>query len=137
MQEILEQQCLDEDTTGLLLLSMPTGFGKTHNVLDFIYKHYKNFAEQKRKIFFITNLKKNLPFLKLKERFEADNAEDDYNKYVIFINSNSESVINNLLSVDSQIPDRFKVNSYRDLKSRVEVSRKAKIDKNIKTNLDE
>ncbi len=137
MQEILEQQCLDEDTTGLLLLSMPTGFGKTHNVLDFIYKHYKNFAEQKRKIFCITNLKKNLPFLKLKERFEADNAEDDYNKYVIFINSNSESVINNLLSVDSQIPDRFKVKSYRDLKSRVEISRNAKIDKNIKTNLDE
>ena len=137
MQEILEQHCLNKDATGLLLLSMPTGFGKTHNVLDFVYKHYKDFAEQKRKIFFITNLKKNLPFPELKDRFRAAGAEGDYDKYVIFINSNSESVIDNLLSVDSQIPDRFKVKSYRDLKSRVEISRNAKIDKNIKTNLDE
>ena len=137
MQEILEQHCLDKDATGLLLLSMPTGFGKTHNVLDFICDHYKDFVEQKRKIFFITDLKKNLPFRDLKDRFRAAGAEDDYDKYVIFINSNSESVIDNLLSVESQIPNRFKVKSYRDLKSRVEVSRNAKIDKSIKANLDE
>jgi hypothetical protein len=138
VQEILEQHCLEKDTTGLLLLSMPTGFGKTHNVLDFIYKHYRDFAEQKRKIFFITNLKKNLPFLELKERFKADNAEDDYDKYVIFINSNSESVINNLLSVDSQIPEQFKVKSYLDLKSYVEtLENSERMDKKVKIALSE
>lgn len=138
MQEILEQHCLDKDATGLLLLSMPTGFGKTHNVLDFIYKHYKDFAEQKRKIFFITNLKKNLPFPELKERFSGDGAEDDYDRYVIFINSNSESVITNLLSVDSQIPERFKVKSYLDLKSYVEtVKNSERMDKKVKTALRE
>ena len=138
MQEILEQHCLDEDATGLLLLSMPTGFGKTHNVLDFIYNHYKDFAEQQRKIFFITNLKKNLPFLELKERFKAGNAEDDYDKYVIFINSNSESIINNLLSVDPQIPERFKVKNYLDLKSYVETLKNSeRMDKKVKTALSE
>ena len=75
MKEILEQRCLGKDTTGLLLLSMPTGFGKTHNVLDFIYDNYRDFAEQKRKIFFITILKNNLPYIKLKDRFATDNAE--------------------------------------------------------------
>ena len=138
MQEILEQHCLEKDTTGLLLLSMPTGFGKTHNILDFIYKHYRDFAEQKRKIFFITNLKKNLPVLELKERFKADNAEDDYDKHVIFINSNSDSVINNLLSIDSQIPERFKVKSYLDLKSYVETLKNSgRMDKKVKTALSE
>ncbi len=138
MQEILEQHCLDEGATGLLLLSMPTGFGKTHNVLDFIYNHYKDFAKQQRKIFFITNLKKNLPFLELKERFKVDNAEDDYDKYVIFINSNSESVTYNLLSVDSQIPERFKVKSYLDLKSYVETLKNSeRMDKKVKTALSE
>ena len=138
VQEILEQHCLEKDTTGLLLLSMPTGFGKTHNILDFIYKHYRDFAEQKRKIFFITNLKKNLPVLELKERFKADNAEDDYDKHVIFINSNSDSVINNLLSIDSQIPERFKVKSYLDLKSYVETLKNSgRMDKKVKTALSE
>ena len=138
MREILERYCLDRDSTGLLLLSMPTGFGKTHNVLDFIYDHYKEFVKQQQKIFFITNLKKNLPVNELKERFKKGNVEDDYDKYVIFINSNFESVISNLLSVDSQIPDRFKTKIYLELKSHVEILKDVKtIDKNLRTSITE
>lgn len=108
MQEILEKHCLNENANGLLLLSMPTGFGKTHNVLDFICKHYKDFVAQNRRIFFVTNLKKNLPYKELHERFKADDAEDAYNKHILFIDSNADVVINHLLSIDTQIPDQFK-----------------------------
>lgn len=57
LQNILREYALDQKK-GLLLLSMPTGFGKTHNVLDFIYQNYHKFKTEKRKIIFITNLKK-------------------------------------------------------------------------------
>lgn len=134
MQELLEQHCLGEDAKGLLLLSMPTGFGKTYNVLNFIYKNYKDFAAQKRKIFFITNLKKNLPYQELEERFKADNVEDDYHKYVLFIDSNAESVITHLLSVDSQIPDSFKTGDYTRLKSYIEtLTNNGKLPKTVKS----
>lgn len=138
MQELLEQHCLDEKAKGLLLLSTPTGFGKTYNVLNFIYKNYKDFAAQKRKIFFITNLKKNLPYQELKERFKADNAEDDYYKHVLFIDSNAETVIAHLLSIDSQIPDSFKTGSYTRLRSYIEtLTTNGKLPKAVKKVLNE
>lgn len=138
MQELLEQHCLDEKAKGLLLLSTPTGFGKTYNVLNFIYKNYKDFAAQKRKIFFITNLKKNLPYQELKERFKADNAEDYYYKHVLFIDSNAETVIAHLLSIDSQIPDSFKTGSYTRLRSYIEtLTTNGKLPKAVKKVLNE
>ncbi|KAB2946397.1 MAG: hypothetical protein OI860_00020 (plasmid) [Candidatus Methanoperedens sp.] len=126
MQEILEKHCLNENANGLLLLSMPTGFGKTHNVLDFIYKHYKDFVAHNRKIFFITNLKKNLPYQKLQDRFRDDHAEDAYDQHVLFIDSNADAVINHLLSVDAQIPDQFKTKDYTHLKSFIETLKNGK-----------
>ena len=68
MEEILNEYC-KQSTSGLLLLSMPTGSGKTYNVIKFIYSNYKEFATQKRKIIFITNLKKNLTIEELREHF--------------------------------------------------------------------
>jgi DNA polymerase III delta prime subunit len=138
MQEILKQHCLNQNSKGLLLLSMPTGFGKTHNVLNFIYENYKDFAEQKRKIFFITNLKKNLPYQKLKERFKVDSSEDEFNKHVLFIDSNAETVFENLLSVDSLIPEHFKTNNYTRLRSYIETLKSnGKMPKSVKTALKE
>ncbi len=137
MQEILEKYCLNKKANGLLLLSMPTGFGKTHNVLDFIYKHYKDFVVYKRKIFFVTNLKKNLPYQELQERFRANGAEDAYNKHVLFIDSNAESVINHLLSIDSKIPDQFKTKNYNQLKSNIEaLKNNGRLPKTVKSILE-
>ncbi len=137
MQEILEKHCLDENANGLLLMSMPTGFGKTHNVLEFIYKNYKDFVAQNRKIFFLTNLKKNLPYLELRERFRADDAEDTYNKHVLFIDSNADAVINHLLSIDTQIPDQFKTKNYTQLKSYIETLKNdGRLPKTVKSTLE-
>ena len=121
MEEILNEYCSKQSKPGLLLLSMPTGSGKTYNVLKFIYSNYKEFADQNRKIIFITNLKKNLPIEDFKKHFIARNNEDEFDKHVLFINSNSESVIKNLLTLDDEIPDQFKTKIYERLKYCIEI----------------
>lgn len=89
MEKILNEYCHSECKSGLLLLSMPTGFGKTHSVLNFIYEHYEEFAAQNRKILFITNLKKNLPIQDFKERFIANQKEEEFDQHVLFAAASS------------------------------------------------
>jgi hypothetical protein len=120
MEEILNQYC-KQDNPGLLLLSMPTGSGKTYKVLKFIHSNYKEFAKQERKILFITNLKKNLPTDELKKLFIDNGDEEDFEKYVLLIDSNVDPVIKNLLSLDNQIPDKFKNKIYLQLKKYIEI----------------
>jgi hypothetical protein len=131
MKQILEQYCMDDTANGLLLLSMPTGFGKTYDVLSFIYENYQRFDDQKRKIIFVTNLKKNLPYDELRERFITDSKEDAYDKHVLFIDSNSKTVIKNLPSLDSFIPDKFKTDIYSQLIKSIEILNKNPSNKTI------
>jgi hypothetical protein len=131
MEQILNEYC-KQFNPGLLLLSMPTGSGKTYNVLNFIYSNYEDFAAQDRKILFITNLKKNLPIDELKERFIADGNEDEFDKYVLFINSNVDTVLKKLLAIDDEIPDQFKTESYKQLKSHIEILQNSKLPKEVK-----
>lgn len=59
MLDLLNRYCLDNTKdSGLLLLDMPTGTGKTYNVLRFIKSYLQH--NQDKKIFFVTTLKKNL-----------------------------------------------------------------------------
>lgn len=125
MKEILGKYCIQENS-GLLLLSMPTGFGKTHNVLDFIYENYQVFKEKSRKIIFITNLKKNLPYSDLEKRFTDHDRENEYQENVLFIDSNLDFVIKNLLDLDQEIPKQFKTESYQNLKKQLEKLAKSK-----------
>ncbi|MBN2287049.1 MAG: DEAD/DEAH box helicase family protein, partial [Tissierellales bacterium] len=120
MEKILNEYCHSQCEPGLLLLSMPTGFGKTYKVLNFIYANYKEFAAQERKILFVTNLKKNLPFQELKKRFIDDGKEDEFTQHALFIDSNSGTVIDHLLAIDHEIPDHFKTSTYSQLKSYIE-----------------
>jgi len=81
MKQILNNYC--DKVNGLLLFDPPTGSGKTYNVLSWIYDNYKDFCKENRKIFFVTNLKKNLPDQKLKNDFFIPNQELEYfEKYV-------------------------------------------------------
>ena len=130
MQDLLKKYC--QHNQGLLLLSMPTGFGKTYNVFKFIYDNYKEFAAKNRKIIFLTNLKKNLVFEDLEKLFIADSNEDDYDKYVLFIDSNSESVIKNLIKLEDEIPPEFKdKESYKILNKRIEICQNEKLPKEV------
>lgn len=68
MQELIGKFCGDKERdNGLLLIDMPTGMGKTYAVTKYIAENYQNI---KGKIFFITQLKKNLPEDDLRKRFE-------------------------------------------------------------------
>ena len=131
MEHILNEYC-KQFNPGLLLLSMPTGSGKTYKVLNFIYSNYEEFTAKKRKIWFITNLKKNLPINELKERFIADGKEDEFDKHVLFIDSNVDTIINRLLQVDNEIPDQYKTKDYSDLKNYIEILQNSQLPKTVK-----
>lgn len=47
---------IDDESISMFLVDAPTGYGKTHDVLEYIRKHYKD-----HKIFFIANQLKYLP----------------------------------------------------------------------------
>lgn len=98
MQELLKKFCFLEEKAGLLLVDLPTGTGKTHNAVEFIYRNYE---KVKNKIIFITNLKKNLPIVKLREFFEKDNRLSDFEKNVLFIDNNVDTLIDHFNEVDS------------------------------------
>lgn len=108
MQKILKDFCLSGKNNGLLLLDMPTGTGKTHNVLQFIYENYNRIEG---KIFFITNLKKNLPIDDLKNKFFIKNNRlEDFTNNVLFLDNNVDSLIENFESVQKEIPEKFNRN---------------------------
>lgn len=101
----------DDQKTGLMLLSLPTGSGKTHNVINSIYDRIPSLA-QHQKVFFITNLKKNLDLDKLEGCYRAAGRGQDYQKEVLQIKSNVD-YIQRILEI--QIPEQFKKESYRKL----------------------
>ena len=71
MYQAIKNYCDDQQKkNGLFLIDMPTGFGKTHSVLDYIYEIAMDDTRADQKVFFITTLKKNLPKDDLFKRFE-------------------------------------------------------------------
>lgn len=107
---VVKQYCEDDaSTNGLFLIDMPTGFGKTHSVLDFIYEAALSDQFSNRKIFFITSLKKNLPSSELEERFVKAGKTQVFKEKFLFLDSNADCVISNLTSeVIKTIPVEIK-----------------------------
>jgi len=101
MLELLNRYCLDNTKdTGLLLLDMPTGTGKTYNVLQFI-KSYLRQNHDKR-IFFVTTLKKNLddPYNELLDNLKE---EPDLCDAVFRVLSNKEHAIKVFKNIQKEI----------------------------------
>ena len=93
MKEAIKRFCDDESIlNGLLLIDMPTGSGKTHDVIQYIIEFLKDKKNKKRKIFFITTLKKNLddPFGDL-----LKDIPDEYKNKVFRVKSNLDFVLDN------------------------------------------
>lgn len=105
MQEILKKYCIDDCGNGLLLIDMPTGSGKTYNIIEFIFN---NFEQLNKKVFFITPLKKNLTYDKLRDRFKKENRLEEFDKSVLYIKSNLDAVIDNFANIYDAIPDKIK-----------------------------
>ncbi|MCQ2190687.1 MAG: DEAD/DEAH box helicase family protein [Paludibacteraceae bacterium] len=113
MIELLKKYCIEnENKTGLMLLDMPTGSGKTYNVLKFIKDYLKQ--DNSRKIFFVTTLKKNLddPYKDL-----INDLTNDYDlKDSIFrVLSNTDYVIDNFNKVKDNIKN-YEIRSSEDFK---------------------
>lgn len=83
----------EEYKTGLCLIQMPTGSGKTHSVLEFIYDYIASHDEGK--VVFITSLKKNLPENLLKRIFEKRGKGELFEKTFLFLDSKEQTVIDN------------------------------------------
>jgi len=133
MKKILNKYCNTENEKGLLLFNPPTGTGKTYEVLQWIYNNYKTVN---RKIFFVTNLKKNLPHDELKKLFEKDNNIEEFDKNVLFINSNIEFVLQNFSTVSNEIGKNFRDKNFNILKKRIETITNEKINQYFKEIVD-
>lgn len=90
MYAAIKNYCENENTNGLFLMDMPTGFGKNHSVLKYIFESCLKKENKNRLYFFITPLKKNLPENELKHFFEKDGKTEEFQKKYLFIDSNSE-----------------------------------------------
>jgi len=101
MQKLLCDFCFSDKKAGLLLLDLPTGTGKTYNAVKFIYDNYE---KVKNKIIFITNLKKNLPIEELKKFFEKDNRLKDFDRDILFLDNNVDTLIDHFREVEDFIP---------------------------------
>ena len=105
MQNILKKYCIEDNENGLVLIDMPTGSGKTYNVIDFIYNQYKTFN---KKIFFITPLKKNLGYEDLKKKFLDEGKDEEFNKDVLYIKSNMDMLLENFNEAYKEISDKIR-----------------------------
>lgn len=118
--------CNNGKNTGLLLIDMPTGSGKTYSVLEFIVQNYNKPEFAKKKIFFITTLKKNLPTAELKEKFKDYGKEGDFDRVFLQIRSNEESILENLTeNLEETIPDSItSLQEYKLLKNQCSLLKK-------------
>lgn len=91
LQNFLER---NEQTSGLMILPLTTGSGKTHNVLNYIADFLTR--EREKKVFFITTQKKNLPVDKLKTLYEKTYKGNDFDARVLQIKSVVDCIKDNL-----------------------------------------
>lgn len=93
MYQAIKTYCENGDTSGLFLMDMPTGFGKTYSVLKYIFEACQLEENRERRYFFITPLKKNLPIDDLKGFFQDAEMLTQFDEKFLFIDSTSEAVL--------------------------------------------
>lgn len=109
MYNAIKNYCNNSNNNGLFLLDMPTGYGKTYSVLKYIYEASLDESNSKRRFFFITTLKKNLPIEELKNWFTKAGQLDKFNEKFLFIDANADCVIEGLTSeIINEIPNEIK-----------------------------
>lgn len=112
------ERFIEGKNNGLFLLDSPTGFGKTTAVVDYIEDFIKNNSNSKKRIFFFTNLKMNLPWKELKKRL----GDELFYEKCIVLDSFGDQVINNWKYVKIDKP-KVILNSdeYKILKKNMEL----------------
>lgn len=101
MKKLIKQFCENSNRdNGLLLIDMPTGMGKTYAVTKYIAENYENIEG---KIFFITQLKKNLPQDDLRKRFEEIGKADEFEKLFLRVENNVDNLCENFDAVKNSL----------------------------------
>ena len=95
---------------GLYLTEFPTGYGKTYTAANAM-KEYADNSDPKRKIIYLTTLKKNLPTEELLNAYDGN--EEAYSQRVLRIRSNFDEVVDNLEKVS--VPPEFQKEAYQKL----------------------
>lgn len=122
MYTVMDKFCRNKNmNTGLFLLDMATGHGKTYNVLNLIYDLAHDPAFDKKKIVFCTTLLKNLLEAELRKRF-VDNGEGKlFEQKFIKLESYADMLMHNLTdTVIARIPaDIQNMSEFRQVKNAV------------------
>lgn len=101
MEKLIKQFCENSKRdNGLLLIDMPTGMGKTYAVTKYIAENYENIEG---KIFFITQLKKNLPEDDLRKRFEEIGKADVFETLFLRVENNVDNLCKNFDAVKNSL----------------------------------
>ena len=98
MQEIVNEYIGNEN--GLLLIDIPTGMGKTNDVLGVMVDKLADINENSRPIFFITNLTKNLPINEFCEKAAERGLSEEFDKYVLVLEAMTTMVRKRLLDLE-------------------------------------
>lgn len=83
LKDVISRYAASQPRNGLLLLTLPTGFGKTHHVLQYIAAQIKTEEGPAQNTWFATTLKKNLPTDKLKKLV----GKELYDRHVLQVKS--------------------------------------------------
>lgn len=103
---------------GLFLLDSPTGFGKTTAVLSIIKSYLKDSSnlESINQIFFITNLKNNLPFSDL-----LKDLTDEEKKKCFLLKNYSEALLDAWKCCKIENSEILKTEEYKNLNADIEM----------------
>lgn len=109
---------------GLMLLDLPTGFGKTTSVINFIEKFINNQSPVIKRVYFVTNLKSNLPEKQLKELFG-----NKYQDYCLYLKPYWQSVTEKWKYVEIDNSDIVNSDEYKNLNLDIETLYKFREDR--------
>lgn len=101
MKKVLESFCNNTNIKkGLILIDMPTGTGKTFSVAEYIANNYEKVSG---KIFFVTQLKKNLPEEDIRKCFKKLGKEDIIDELLLRVENNVDNLCANFHSVKNEL----------------------------------
>jgi len=121
--KVIEDYVKNKDN-GLMLLDLPTGFGKTTAVLDYIKEYINGKNSIVKKIYFVANLKSNLPDKRLKKMLG-----NDYDKYCVYLKPYWQSVTENWNCSNINNQEIKNSEEFKNLELDIETLRKFKKDK--------
>ena len=99
------------ESSGLLIAEAPTGYGKTYETLQAMYRYIAKGGSSQ--ILFVTNLLKNLPVDDLRNIYEENGRGALFEKEVLVLASAASSVEQVILT--EEIPSEFQTDAYREL----------------------